>query len=310
MDFRHVSVLLDETVERLVTDPSGSYLDCTLGGAGHGLKICGALQADGRYVGIDQDPAAIQTAQIKLNQVACRVNLVRANFSEIKQVSQTLGLTDVCGILFDLGVSSHQLDTAERGFSYMNDGPLDMRMDPEAEISAFDVVNKYSEQDLGKLIAEYGEEKWAKRIASFITAARKESPVETTYQLVDIIKRAVPAAARREGPHPAKRTFQAIRIEVNGELAILRQALLDGVQLLRPGGRICVITFHSLEDRIVKRTFQELAKSCTCPPSFPICVCQTKPLLRLAGKAVSPSVQEVENNPRARSAKLRVAEKL
>ncbi|KYZ77097.1 ribosomal RNA small subunit methyltransferase H [Anaerosporomusa subterranea] len=310
MEFRHVSVLLDETVDRLVTDSDGTYIDCTLGGAGHGLKICGALQAGGRYVGIDRDPAAIQTAQIKLNQVDCRVDLVRANFSEIKQVSQNLGLTDIHGILFDLGVSSHQLDTAERGFSYMNDGPLDMRMNPDDKISAFDVVNRYSEQSLAKLIAEYGEEKWAKRIAAFIAAARKERPVETTNQLVDIIKHAVPAAARREGPHPAKRTFQAIRIEVNGELAILRQALLDGVQLLRPGGRICVITFHSLEDRIVKRTFQELTKSCTCPPSFPICVCKTKPLLRLAGKAVSPSVQEVEDNPRARSATLRVAEKL
>jgi 16S rRNA (cytosine1402-N4)-methyltransferase len=310
MEFRHVSVLLDETVAQLVTDSGGTYIDCTLGGAGHGLKICDALQTGGRYVGIDRDPAAIQTAQTQLSQADCRVDLVRANFSELKQVAHNLNLTDIHGVLFDLGVSSHQLDTAERGFSYMNDGPLDMRMNPEDEISAFDVVNRYSEQSLTKLIVEYGEERWAKRIAAFIIAARKESPVETTNQLVDIIKQAIPAAVRREGPHPAKRTFQAIRIEVNGELAILRQALLDGIQLLRPGGRICVITFHSLEDRIVKRTFQELTKSCICPPSFPICVCQTKPSLRLVGKAVSPSVQEVEANPRARSATLRVAEKL
>lgn len=310
MDFHHVSVLPDETVARLVTDSAGTYIDCTLGGAGHGLTICKTLQATGRYVGIDRDPAAIQTAQHKLSQVACQVNLVRANFSEINQVAQDLGLTDIHGVLFDLGVSSHQLDTAERGFSYMNDGPLDMRMNPDDHISAFDVVNRYPESELGQLIAEYGEERWAKRIAAFIVNARKEQPIETTGQLVEIIKHAVPAAARRDGPHPAKRTFQAIRIEVNGELAILRQALFDAIQLLRPAGRICVITFHSLEDRIVKRTFQELTKSCICPPSFPICVCQTKPLLRLSGKAVTPSAQEIEANPRARSATLRVAEKL
>lgn len=310
MNFHHVSVLLDETVDRLVTDFSGTYIDCTLGGAGHGLKICRMLQSNGRYVGIDRDPAAIQTAQSKLSQVACQVNLVRANFSELKQVVQNLGLSDIHGVLFDLGVSSHQLDTVERGFSYMHDGPLDMRMNPDDTISAFDVVNRYTESELGKLIAEYGEERWAKRIAAFIANARTESPIMTTGQLVEIIKHAIPVAARRDGPHPAKRTFQAIRIEVNGELAILRQTLLDAITLLRPNGRICVITFHSLEDRIVKRTFQELTKSCTCPPSFPICICQTRPLLRPIGKAVTPSALEIETNPRARSATLRVAEKL
>lgn len=310
MDFRHVSVLLDETVENLVTDRSGTYIDCTLGGAGHGQKITSILLPEGRYVGIDRDPAAISNAQDRLKNVNCRVNLVRSNFSELSQVAQRMGLSNSHGVLFDLGVSSYQLDTAERGFSYMHDGPLDMRMDPEDQISAYDVVNTYSEQALAKMIIEYGEEKWAKRIASFIVTERKGNAIQTTAQLVDIIKRAIPAAARREGPHPAKRTFQAIRIEVNGELAILRQALLDAVNLLRQGGRICVITFHSLEDRIVKKTFQELAKSCTCPPSFPICVCQTKPLLRVIRKPVGPTEDEIEANPRARSATLRIAEKL
>ena len=310
MDFHHVSVLLDETVDRLITATDGTYIDCTLGGAGHGGKICAALAAGGRYVGIDRDPAAIETANRTLRQANCQVDLVRANFSEIKQVAHTLALTTIDGVLFDLGVSSHQLDTAERGFSYMHDGPLDMRMDPADELSAFDVVNHYSEQSLAKVIAEYGEEKWAKRIAGFIVAARKGKPLATTAQLVDVIKRAIPAAARREGPHPAKRTFQAIRIEVNGELVILQQALLDAVQLLRPGGRICVITFHSLEDRIVKLTFRDLTKACTCPPSFPVCVCRGKPVLKLIGKAIVPSEQEIAANPRARSATLRAAEKV
>ncbi|MDU4959747.1 MAG: 16S rRNA (cytosine(1402)-N(4))-methyltransferase RsmH [Sporomusaceae bacterium] len=309
MEFRHVSVLPDETIDRLITTTDGLYIDCTLGGAGHGLRICQALGPGGRYVGIDRDPAALAAASEKLQTAKCRVDLVQANFAEIGQVADRLSITGVDGVLFDLGVSSHQLDTAERGFSYMQDGPLDMRMNPADPLAAADVVNQYSEQMLTKVIAEYGEERWAKRIAGFVAAARREAPITTTSQLVDIIKRAVPAAVRRDGPHPAKRTFQAIRIEVNGELAILRQALLDAINLLRPGGRICVITFHSLEDRIVKRTFSELTKSCTCPPSFPVCVCQTKPLLKLAGKAVCPSDQEVTDNPRARSATLRVAEK-
>lgn len=310
MEFRHVSVLLNESVERLITDRSGTYIDCTLGGAGHGKEITSKLAPEGRYIGIDRDPAAIKTAANTLKDSGCHVDLVKANFSELRQVVDDLGLAGVNGVLFDLGVSSHQLDTAIRGFSYMNDGPLDMRMDPEATVSAHTVVNTYSEQVLAKLIIEYGEEKWARRIAAFIVAARKESPVETTGRLVEIIKHAVPAAARRDGPHPAKRTFQAIRIEVNGELAILRQALLDAIQLLLPGGRICVITFHSLEDRIVKKTFKELTVACTCPPSFPICVCKTKPLLKLIGKAINPSIEELEHNPRARSATLRIAEKL
>lgn len=310
MEFQHISVLLHETVDKLLTEHGGTYLDCTLGGAGHGLMICSLLQPEGRYIGIDRDPAAINAAKQKLSQVKCRVDLVRANFTELKQVARQYHLNQIDGVMFDLGVSSHQLDTVSRGFSYMHDGPLDMRMDPEAAVSAYDVVNGYSEQQLGRLIIEYGEEKWAKRIAAFIVAARKESPIKTTAQLVEIIKNAVPAAARREGPHPAKRTFQAIRIEVNNELGILRQAILDAVDILRPGGRICVITFHSLEDRIIKKTFQQLTKTCTCPPAFPVCICQTKPLLRIVGKPISPSPQELEHNPRARSATLRVAEKL
>ena len=310
MHFQHISVLLDETVKNLLTDNKGIYMDCTLGGAGHGLKICELLQPEGRYIGIDRDPAAIKTATSKLSKVSCKVDLIKANFSQLGLVKEQLGLDEIHGVVFDLGVSSHQLDTADRGFSYMHDGPLDMRMDPADEISAYDVVNSYNEKQLVQIIIEYGEEKWARRIGAFVVAARKESPIRTTGQLVEIIKCAVPAAARREGPHPAKRTFQAIRIEVNGELAILRQALIDAVQLLRSGGRICVITFHSLEDRIVKRTFKELAITCTCPPGFPICVCETTPLLRMAGKPIKPSPQEIENNPRARSATLRVAEKL
>lgn len=310
MEFKHVSVLMNETIDNLITNQCGTYIDCTLGGAGHGLSIIGRLLPEGRYIGIDQDPAAIENARMKLSSSSCKVDLVKANFADISRIAHELGLSGVQGILFDLGVSSYQLDTAERGFSYMQDGPLDMRMDPLAKLSASDVVNQYPEQQLAQVIMEYGEEKWARRIASFIVAERKVQPLQTTGQLVDVIKKAVPAAARREGPHPAKRTFQAIRIEVNGELAILRQALLDAVQLLEQGARICVITFHSLEDRIVKRVFQELAKTCTCPPSFPICICNTKPQLRIVCKPVSPSAAELEENPRARSATLRVAEKL
>lgn len=310
MDFQHTTVLLEESIAALITDPAGVYVDCTLGGAGHSLAIAVRLLPEGQLVGIDQDPAAIQAAREKLASVPCRVHIVRANFREVDQVLSDLGLSKVNGILLDLGVSSYQLDTAERGFSYMQDGPLDMRMDPELRVSACQVVNDYSEADLARVIYEYGEERWARRIAQFIVAERAGQPLRTTGELVQVIKRAIPAAARREGPHPAKRTFQAIRIEVNQELEVLRQVLEKSIDLLTTGGRLCVITFHSLEDRIVKQAIQHLAKPCTCPPHFPICVCNRKPLVKAMGRAISPAAGEIENNPRSRSAKLRVAEKL
>lgn len=308
--FNHVSVLLNETIEHLVTDSAGTYFDCTLGGAGHGQAICALLGECGRYVGIDRDPAAIAAARLALAATGCQVELVHANFSEIRSVAAQLELAPVAGVLFDLGVSSYQLDTPERGFSYMHDGPLDMRMDPTAELSAFTVVNNYPEADLSRLLFEYSDEKWSKRIAKFIVAERAKQPIVTTSHLVEVIKQAIPAGARRNGPHPAKRSFQAIRIAVNGELSILRQALLDSIQLLQPGGRICVISFHSLEDRIVKKTFRELAHPCTCPPSFPICICQAQPLIRLIGKPIVPTTVELNANPRARSAVLRIAERV
>ncbi|WP_040294003.1 16S rRNA (cytosine(1402)-N(4))-methyltransferase RsmH [Acetonema longum] len=310
MSFQHTTVLLEESVAALVTDPAGIYVDCTLGGAGHTLAIAGRLLSQGQLVGIDQDPAAIKAAREKLAAVQCRVHIVHANFREVDRVLSDLGLSKVNGILLDLGVSSYQLDTAERGFSYMQDGPLDMRMDPEARVSAYQVVNNYSEADLARVIHEYGEERWAKRIAQFIVVERDRQPIGTTGELVQVIKRAIPSAARKEGPHPAKRTFQAIRIEVNRELEVLRQVLEKSVDLLTTGGRLCAITFHSLEDRIVKQTIQNLAKPCTCPPHFPICVCNRKPLVKAIGRALSPAADEIENNPRSRSAKLRVAEKL
>lgn len=310
MDFKHVSVLLEESVRGLVTTPDGVYVDCTLGGSGHASAVIRLLSEKAHFIGIDQDPAAIAAAQERLAGAACKVDVVRSNFSSLAAVLDDLGLAEVDGFLFDLGVSSHQLDVAERGFSYMQDAPLDMRMNPEAKFSAYQVVNNYEEKELAHIIAAFGEERWAKRIAKFIVEARMQKPLETTGELVDVIKRAIPAAARRDGPHPAKRTFQAIRIEVNRELAILQEAFQTAVSRLRPGGRICIITFHSLEDRIAKQTLQELAKGCECPPQFPICVCKKKPMLKVKGKAITPSAEELEHNPRARSAKLRIGEKV
>lgn len=310
MEFRHASVLLNETMDALVTKPDGVYVDCTLGGAGHAAAVVARLVPAGRFIGIDQDPAATQAGRARLQNAACRVDVVQNNFRNIGAVLSELGIEKVNGVLFDLGVSSHQLDVAERGFSYMQEGPLDMRMSPVNPVSALQVVNEYPEERLSRIIAEYGEERWARRIAKTIVTARAQVRIETTAQLVDLIKQAIPAAARREGPHPAKRTFQAIRIEVNDELGILRGALENAVDCLAVGGRICVITFHSLEDRITKQTFQELAKTCTCPRKFPVCVCNTVPKVKVLGKPVAPSPVELEENPRARSAKLRVAEKV
>lgn len=310
MDFYHISVLLEESIAALITDPKGIYVDCTLGGSGHAAHIVSRLKPEGRFIGIDQDPAAIKAGQDRLATAGCQITIVQDNFQHLGRILDELSLTTVDGIIFDLGVSSHQLDVAERGFSYMQDAPLDMRMNPVAGLSAYDVVNNYPEERLAHIIAEYGEERWAKRIAQFIIAARKGMEIKTTWQLVDIIKKAIPAAARREGPHPAKRTFQAIRIEVNNELDILRDAFITAVDRLKPGGRLCIITFHSLEDRIAKRALQSMAKGCICPPQLPVCVCDNKPRIKIAGKPVAPSPLELENNPRARSAKLRVAEKI
>lgn len=307
MEFRHTSVLLEESVNALITNEAGIYIDCTLGGAGHSAAIAARLSAKGHLISIDQDPVAIATGRERLKQAACVVTVVHDNFRNLDAILHSLDIEHVDGVLFDLGVSSYQLDTAERGFSYMQDAPLDMRMDPRQELSAYQVVNDYTEQQLAKIIIDYGEERWARRIVQFICKARAAKPIETTGQLVDVIKQAIPAAARREGPHPAKRTFQALRIEVNNELGILRSTFEAAAKRLNPGGKLCIITFHSLEDRIAKQTLQDLAKQCICPPQLPICVCQNKPTLKVMGKPVLPAAEEIEGNPRARSAKLRVA---
>jgi len=310
VDFHHVSVLLKESVSALVTDPAGTYVDCTLGGSGHAIHIVSQLNSLGRFIGIDQDPAAIETGKIRLGNASCQVDIVQNNFQNLDKILNDLGINKVDGVLFDLGVSSHQLDIAERGFSYMQDAPLDMRMNPMLDFSAYNVVNDYSEEQLTKIIMEYGEDRWAKRIAKFIVAERMNEPISTTGQLVSVIKKAIPAAARRDGPHPAKRTFQAIRIEVNNELGILKEAFITSIGRLAVGGRICIITFHSLEDRIAKQTLQYMAKGCICPLTLPICVCNNKPQVKILGKPRVPSTIELEENPRARSAKLRVAEKV
>lgn len=310
MEFHHVSVLLEESVSALVTNPEGIYVDCTLGGSGHAEQVVKQLHSSGRFIGIDQDPAAIQTGKARLANASCQVNIVQENFHNIGRVLDELKVSKVDGILFDLGVSSHQLDIAERGFSYMQNAPLDMRMNPSSDFSAYDVVNDYSEQELANIIIEYGEDRWAKRIAKFIVEARGNKKIDTTGDLVNVIKRAIPAAARRDGPHPAKRTFQAIRIEVNNELGILQEAFTTSIERLAVGGRLCIITFHSLEDRIAKQTLQYMAKGCICPKTLPICMCTNKPQIKVLGKPRLPSAIELEENPRARSAKLRVAEKV
>ncbi|HWR05363.1 16S rRNA (cytosine(1402)-N(4))-methyltransferase RsmH [Sporomusa sp.] len=309
-EFEHTSVLLEESVAGIFSDPEGIYVDCTLGGAGHSACLAARLAPAGWLIGIDQDPAAINAGKQRLAGASCKISIVQNNFQCLGSVLDGLETGLVDGILFDLGVSSHQLDVAERGFSYMQDAPLDMRMNPNANFSAYDVVNTYSEQQLTAIITDYGEERWAKRIAQFIVENRAKASIETTGKLVDVIKKAIPAGARRDGPHPAKRTFQAIRIEVNNELGILRDTFITAVERLKPGGRIGIITFHSLEDRIAKQTLQQLAKACICPPQLPICVCNTKPKVKVQGKPVLPSPEELEKNPRARSAKLRIAVKL
>ena len=310
MEFKHVSVLLDECINALNIKEDGIYVDCTLGGAGHSSEIVKRLSSDGRLIGFDQDKDALKAAGERLKDYK-NVTYVHSNFYAIYDVLTDLGIDGVDGILMDLGVSSYQLDNGERGFSYMQDAPLDMRMNRENEFSAYEIVNTYSEEELYRIIKEYGGEKFAKRIASFIVKNREEKNIETTLELVEIIKAAIPAKARREGPHPAKRTFQAIRIEVNKELEIISKTILDGVKKLNKGGRMAIITFHSLEDRIVKNTFKELANPCTCPSEFPVCVCNRKPEVKLISrKPIEASKEELEFNPRSRSAKLRIIEKL
>lgn len=305
--FHHTTVLKKETVDGLLVREGGIYVDMTLGGGGHSEEI---LRRGGRVIGIDQDSVALRAAGERLEAFGDRFTPVKRNFREIRAILSEQGLGAVDGVLMDLGVSSPQLDDAERGFSYMQDAPLDMRMDRENAFSAREIVNDFPEGELESIIREYGEERWAKRIAQFIAEARKKQPIETTGQLVQIIKAAVPKGARRDGPHPAKRTFQAIRIAVNRELEVLETALGDAISSLRPGGRISVITFHSLEDRIVKNTFQTAAVGCTCPKEYPVCVCGKQPTVRIeTRKPILPSEEELEENPRARSAKLRIAEK-
>ena len=310
MEFNHVSVVLNECLEGLNIKENGIYVDGTLGGAGHSSEILKRLSNEGRLIGIDQDTDALKAAKERLKDYS-NVTFVHSNFSNIENVLNNLNIDGVDGILMDLGVSSYQLDEGERGFSYMKDAPLDMRMNRENDFSAYNVVNEYSEEDLYRIIRDYGEEKFAKRIASFIVENRQEKNIETTLELVEIIKNAIPAKARREGPHPAKRTFQAIRIEVNSELSILNKTIEDGVEKLNKGGRMAIITFHSLEDRIVKNKFRDLAVSCRCPKEFPVCVCGEKAKVKIISrKAIEPTKEEVEVNPRSRSAKLRVIEKL
>lgn len=305
-----MSILLAESVDFLITDKNGIYVDCTMGGAGHSSGFAAQLEPGGLLLGIDQDDDAIAAASERLlHRFACRTAVAKANFKDFAQVLDGMGIDKIDGIFFDLGVSSYQLDCAERGFSYMHDGPLDMRMNREAKLDAAYVVNNYKEEELAEIIHKYGEERWSKRIAQFIAAARREKPLTTTFDLVEVIKKAIPKGARIDGPHPAKRTFQAIRIEVNNELGILADTMEQAVDRLKSGGRIGVITFHSLEDRIIKQTFAKLAKGCTCPPQLPVCVCGKKPLLKKMGSIV-PSAAEVEENPRSRSARLRYAIKI
>ncbi|MBN2261031.1 MAG: 16S rRNA (cytosine(1402)-N(4))-methyltransferase RsmH [Clostridiales bacterium] len=310
MEFNHYSVMLNEVLEGLNIKPDGVYIDGTLGGAGHSIEIIKKLN-DGLLIGIDQDQDALKFARQKLVEFSGKFILVHSNFSHIKEVLDNLEYEEVDGVLLDLGVSSYQLDTPERGFSYNYDAELDMRMNSEQSLTAFEVVNEYSFEELDRIIKEYGEDNWHYRIAEFIVNEREIKPIETTFELVSIIKKAVPKGARKDGPHPAKRTFQAIRIEVNNELGIIENTIKDAVGKLKKGGRIAIITFHSLEDRLVKNTFRDLALDCICPPEYPICICDHRAQVKIiTRKPIVPSMKELEFNPRSRSAKLRIAEKL
>ena len=309
-EFHHVSVLLEECIDALNIKPDGIYVDGTLGGAGHSSRIAAKLTT-GRLIGIDRDPVALKAAGERLAPFGDRVTLVHSNFADMDSALKDLGISGVDGILLDLGVSSPQLDDGQRGFSYMADAPLDMRMNSEDTLDAKQIVNQWSYEELKRILYDYGEERYAPRIASAICKRREEKPIETTLELVDIIRGAMPAAALREKQHPAKRSFQAIRIAVNDELGSVERVMERAVPCLNPGGRLAVITFHSLEDRIVKNAMTKAAKGCTCPPEFPVCVCGKKPQVKLVTrKPIISGDEELERNPRARSAKLRVCEKL
>ena len=310
MEFNHKSVLLHETVDGLHIKPDGIYVDGTLGGAGHARLVVEQLSDKGRFVGIDQDAAAIETAKERLKDYSKQVTIVRNNYCNMKEELKNLDITGVDGIVLDLGVSSYQIDTLERGFSYMGDAPLDMRMDQRNERSAKEVVNEYSEMELFHIIKDYGEDQFAKNIAKHIVAARKEKEIETTGQLTEIIRAAIPMRVQKTMGHPGKKTFQAIRIEVNRELDVLKDSLDDMIDLLNPGGRICIITFHSLEDKIVKSLFRRSENPCTCPPNFPMCVCgNVSRGKQITRKPILPSTEEMEENSRSKSAKLRIFEK-
>lgn len=311
MNFKHTPVMLNECIDNLNIKSNGIYVDGTLGGAGHSTEICETLNQDGTLIAIDRDMDAINASKVILEKYQCRKLFVHNNHSNIKDILNELNIKEIQGALLDLGVSSYQLDNEKRGFSYMKEAPLDMRMNQSDTLTAQDVVNEYKQDELFQVIKEYGEEKWASRIASFIVKARETKSINTTTELVEIIKSAIPASARRTGPHPAKRTFQAIRIEVNKELQLLKDSVNNFIDSLSPGGRLCIITFHSLEDRIVKRCFNDAVKSCTCPPKLPICVCgEEAKVKKITSKPIIPSEDEVHNNPRSRSAKLRVIEKV
>lgn len=310
MKFNHTSVLLQETIDGLNIRPDGVYVDGTLGGGGHSYEIASRLSDRGQLIGIDQDEAAITAAGERLKEFGDRVIIVRSNYRNTKSILQSLQIEKIDGMMLDLGVSSYQLDTEERGFSYRYDAPLDMRMDKRQTLTARDIVNGYSEMELFRVIRDYGEDKFAKNIAKHIVAARQQSPIETTGQLNEIIKAAIPVKMRAEGGHPSKRTYQAIRIECNKELEVLRDSLEELIGLLNPGGRLCIITFHSLEDRIVKSAFKKAENPCTCPPSFPVCVCgKVSQGKVITNKPILPGEEELERNSRAKSAKLRIFER-
>ena len=307
--FSHVSVLLYECIEALNIRDGYTYIDCTAGGGGHSLEIAKRMGKNSRLICFDRDKNAIRAASERLSDYLDRVTFINDNFSSLDKVVRELGITNLGGVLADLGCSSHQFDTPERGFSYMHDAPLDMRMDTDSPLSAYDIVNGYKENDLKRIIYDYGEERFAPKIASAICKARLEKPIETTHELTNIIKGCIPAAMRADGPHPAKRTFQAIRIEVNGELDCINPLITSAARISASGGRIAIISFHSLEDRLVKQGFRSLATGCTCPKDFPVCICGKKPIIKeITKKPILPSDSELENNPRSRSAKLRIAE--
>ncbi len=310
MAFKHTTVLLNETVDGLNIKPDGIYVDATLGGGGHAYKVCSQLSEKGSFVGIDQDAAAIEAAGRRLLDFGEKVTIIRSNYCDIKPRLQELGIDKVDGIVLDLGVSSYQLDTAERGFSYRADAPLDMRMDQRQKMTARDIVNEYSEADLYRVIRDYGEDRFAKNIAKHIVMEREKHPIETTGQLNEVISRAIPMKVQKTSGHPSKRTFQAIRIELNHELDVLKDTLDTMIEMLNPGGRICIITFHSLEDRIVKSAFRKNEDSCICPSNFPVCVCgRVSKGKVITKKPILPSEEELENNSRSKSAKLRIFER-